>query len=202
MFSLPIFFVCKLLLICSPCYFQSTNFTMSGGPRISFNAVDSALSSLKNCQSYINSGMDVATQVALDLVESYSKYILSCFVAWIWQMSPRPMYFDLVTVNVNLYHSSSGLARVFSLQSFHWSERFHFSDKFSENVNTWQPLFLLLWHPGLCVSVIVTLQLCRSFNISEWNGEGPLSGWIKWVFIFILLLCVCFIWHSGQHVLK
>ncbi|XP_014725661.1 PREDICTED: E3 SUMO-protein ligase NSE2-like isoform X3 [Sturnus vulgaris] len=45
---------------------------MSGGPRISFNAIDSALSSLKNCQSYINSGMDVATQVALDLVESFN----------------------------------------------------------------------------------------------------------------------------------
>lgn len=53
---------------------------MSGGPRISFNAIDSALTSLKNCQSYINSGMDVATQVALDLVESFSKYILSCIV--------------------------------------------------------------------------------------------------------------------------
>ncbi|NXA78563.1 NSE2 ligase, partial [Thryothorus ludovicianus] len=37
---------------------------------ISFSAIDSALSALKNCQSYINSGMDVATQVALDLVES------------------------------------------------------------------------------------------------------------------------------------
>lgn len=54
---------------------------MSGGPRISFNAIDSALSSLKNCQSYINSGMDVTTQVALDLVESFSKYILSCIVS-------------------------------------------------------------------------------------------------------------------------
>ncbi|NXA61219.1 NSE2 ligase, partial [Mohoua ochrocephala] len=39
---------------------------------ISFNAIDSALSSLKNCQSFINSGMDVATQVALDLVESFN----------------------------------------------------------------------------------------------------------------------------------
>ncbi|NWT14379.1 NSE2 ligase, partial [Vireo altiloquus] len=37
---------------------------------ISFNAIDSALSSLKNCQSFINSGMEMATQVALDLVES------------------------------------------------------------------------------------------------------------------------------------
>ncbi|KAF4798186.1 hypothetical protein TURU_068013 [Turdus rufiventris] len=45
---------------------------MSGGPRISFSAIDSALSSLKNCQSYINSGMDVTTQVALDLVESFN----------------------------------------------------------------------------------------------------------------------------------
>ncbi|NXO82136.1 NSE2 ligase, partial [Sitta europaea] len=39
---------------------------------ISFNAIDSALSSLKNCQSFIDSGMDVATQVALDLVESFN----------------------------------------------------------------------------------------------------------------------------------
>ncbi|XP_068861574.1 E3 SUMO-protein ligase NSE2 [Aphelocoma coerulescens] len=51
---------------------ESDNFEMSGGPRISFNAIDSAISSLKNCQSYINSGMDVATQVALDLVESFN----------------------------------------------------------------------------------------------------------------------------------
>ncbi|NXM87874.1 NSE2 ligase, partial [Oenanthe oenanthe] len=40
---------------------------------ISFDAIESALSSLKNCQSYINSGMDVATQVALDLVEGFNE---------------------------------------------------------------------------------------------------------------------------------
>ncbi|NXN14107.1 NSE2 ligase, partial [Indicator maculatus] len=39
---------------------------------ISFSGVDSSLSSLKNCQSYINTGMDIATHVALDLVESYN----------------------------------------------------------------------------------------------------------------------------------
>ncbi|NXI66830.1 NSE2 ligase, partial [Anseranas semipalmata] len=39
---------------------------------ISFNSVDSSLSSLKNCQSYINTGMDIATHVALDLVESFN----------------------------------------------------------------------------------------------------------------------------------
>ncbi|NXT70292.1 NSE2 ligase, partial [Chaetops frenatus] len=39
---------------------------------ISFTAIESALSSLKNCQSYVNSGMDVATQVALDLVASFN----------------------------------------------------------------------------------------------------------------------------------
>ncbi|NXJ93780.1 NSE2 ligase, partial [Corythaixoides concolor] len=39
---------------------------------ISFNCVDSFLSSLKNCQSYINTGMDIATRVALDLVESFN----------------------------------------------------------------------------------------------------------------------------------
>ncbi|NWQ75289.1 NSE2 ligase, partial [Columbina picui] len=39
---------------------------------ISFNGVDSALSSLKNCLSYINTGMDIATHVALDLVESFN----------------------------------------------------------------------------------------------------------------------------------
>uniref|UniRef100_A0A8C3BXC7 Uncharacterized protein n=1 Tax=Cairina moschata TaxID=8855 RepID=A0A8C3BXC7_CAIMO len=43
------------------------------GAVISFNSVDSSLSSLKNCQSYINTGMDIATNVALDLVESFSK---------------------------------------------------------------------------------------------------------------------------------
>ncbi|NXX46807.1 NSE2 ligase, partial [Tricholaema leucomelas] len=39
---------------------------------ISFNGVDSSLSSLKNCQSYINTGMEIATHVALDLVESFN----------------------------------------------------------------------------------------------------------------------------------
>ncbi|NXD05828.1 NSE2 ligase, partial [Nothocercus nigrocapillus] len=39
---------------------------------ISFSCVDSSLSSLKNCQSYINTGMDIATRVALDLVESFN----------------------------------------------------------------------------------------------------------------------------------
>ncbi|XP_074842770.1 E3 SUMO-protein ligase NSE2 [Carettochelys insculpta] len=43
---------------------------MPGGSVISFSCVDSSLSSLKNCQSYINTGMDIATNVALDLVES------------------------------------------------------------------------------------------------------------------------------------
>ncbi|XP_056339054.1 E3 SUMO-protein ligase NSE2 [Oenanthe melanoleuca] len=57
----------------SGCGDQSNNFKMSGGPRISFDAIESALSSLKNCQSYINSGMDVATQVALDLVEGFNE---------------------------------------------------------------------------------------------------------------------------------
>ncbi|XP_068011653.1 E3 SUMO-protein ligase NSE2 isoform X2 [Melanerpes formicivorus] len=51
---------------------QSNNFKMPGGARISFNGVDSSLSSLKNCQSYINTGMDIATHVALDLVESFN----------------------------------------------------------------------------------------------------------------------------------
>ncbi|NXT78446.1 NSE2 ligase, partial [Zapornia atra] len=39
---------------------------------ISFTSVDSSLSSLKNCQSYINTGMDIATRVAFDLVESFN----------------------------------------------------------------------------------------------------------------------------------
>ncbi|XP_009995915.1 PREDICTED: E3 SUMO-protein ligase NSE2 [Chaetura pelagica] len=45
---------------------------MPGGARISFNAVESSLSSLKNCQSYINTGMDIATHIAFDLVESFN----------------------------------------------------------------------------------------------------------------------------------
>ncbi|NXM69780.1 NSE2 ligase, partial [Serilophus lunatus] len=39
---------------------------------ILFNEIDSALSSLKNSQSHINSGMDIATKTALDLVESFN----------------------------------------------------------------------------------------------------------------------------------
>ncbi|XP_009558308.1 E3 SUMO-protein ligase NSE2 isoform X2 [Cuculus canorus] len=45
---------------------------MPSGARISFNSVDNALSSLKNCQSYIDTGMHIATHVALDLVESFN----------------------------------------------------------------------------------------------------------------------------------
>uniref|UniRef100_A0A8C4UFS8 E3 SUMO-protein ligase NSE2 n=1 Tax=Falco tinnunculus TaxID=100819 RepID=A0A8C4UFS8_FALTI len=45
---------------------------MPGGARISLNFMDSSLSSLKNCQSYINTGMDIATHVALDLVENFN----------------------------------------------------------------------------------------------------------------------------------
>lgn len=40
---------------------------------ISFSGVESALSSLKNFQSCISSGMDTASSVALDLVETQSK---------------------------------------------------------------------------------------------------------------------------------
>ncbi|XP_075438247.1 E3 SUMO-protein ligase NSE2 isoform X2 [Ascaphus truei] len=39
-------------------------------PSISFNCVDNSLSSLKNCQAYINTGMEIATSVALDLLEN------------------------------------------------------------------------------------------------------------------------------------
>ncbi|NXX87633.1 NSE2 ligase, partial [Centropus bengalensis] len=39
---------------------------------ISFSAVENALSSLKDCQSYIDTGMSIATRVAFDLVESFN----------------------------------------------------------------------------------------------------------------------------------
>ncbi|XP_061462592.1 E3 SUMO-protein ligase NSE2 [Rhineura floridana] len=42
---------------------------MPGRSMASFSGVDACLSSLKNCQSYISTGMDIATNVALDLVE-------------------------------------------------------------------------------------------------------------------------------------
>ncbi|XP_064501165.1 E3 SUMO-protein ligase NSE2 isoform X2 [Pseudopipra pipra] len=51
---------------------DSNNFKMSGGAKIPFNIIDTALSSLKNSQSFINSGMDIATKTALDLVESFN----------------------------------------------------------------------------------------------------------------------------------
>lgn len=41
---------------------------------ISFSGVESALSSLKNFQSCIDSGMDTVSSVAFDLVETQSKY--------------------------------------------------------------------------------------------------------------------------------
>uniref|UniRef100_A0A9L0JUP5 NSE2 (MMS21) homolog, SMC5-SMC6 complex SUMO ligase n=1 Tax=Equus asinus TaxID=9793 RepID=A0A9L0JUP5_EQUAS len=40
---------------------------------ISFSGVESALSSLKNFQSYISSGMETASNVALDLVETQTE---------------------------------------------------------------------------------------------------------------------------------
>ncbi|XP_029447875.1 E3 SUMO-protein ligase NSE2 isoform X2 [Rhinatrema bivittatum] len=45
---------------------------MSGhaGSLISFNIIGSSLSSLKNCLPYINTGMEIATNVAFDLIEN------------------------------------------------------------------------------------------------------------------------------------
>ncbi|KAM3841082.1 E3 SUMO-protein ligase NSE2 [Vipera latastei] len=45
---------------------------MSGRPLISFSGVDTCLTSLKNCKTYINTGMDITTNVALDLVENHN----------------------------------------------------------------------------------------------------------------------------------
>nr|XP_056710492.1 E3 SUMO-protein ligase NSE2 [Euleptes europaea] len=46
---------------------------MPGGSSMpSFSGVDSCLSSLKSCQSYISTGMDITTNVALDLVEHHN----------------------------------------------------------------------------------------------------------------------------------
>ncbi|XP_044306332.1 E3 SUMO-protein ligase NSE2 [Varanus komodoensis] len=45
---------------------------MSGRTVVSFGAVDSCISSLRNCQFYISTGMDVATKVALDLVQNHN----------------------------------------------------------------------------------------------------------------------------------
>lgn len=55
--------------------------TNSGSTRcISYSGVESAPSSLKNFQSCISSGMDTVSSVALDLVETQSKYSLKLFV--------------------------------------------------------------------------------------------------------------------------
>ncbi|XP_062987205.1 E3 SUMO-protein ligase NSE2 [Elgaria multicarinata webbii] len=45
---------------------------MPGRSVISFSGVDTCLSSLKTCQSYISAGMDIATNVAFDLVENHN----------------------------------------------------------------------------------------------------------------------------------
>lgn len=57
--------------------------TSSGSTRyISFSGIESALSSLKNFQSCISSGMDTVSSVALDLVETQSKsYLHLCVCA-------------------------------------------------------------------------------------------------------------------------
>ncbi|XP_053101601.1 E3 SUMO-protein ligase NSE2 isoform X2 [Hemicordylus capensis] len=47
-------------------------FMMPGGSTVSFSGVDTCLSSLKTCQTYISTGMDIVTNVALDLVESHN----------------------------------------------------------------------------------------------------------------------------------
>ncbi|KAM8967910.1 E3 SUMO-protein ligase NSE2 [Pelodytes ibericus] len=39
-------------------------------PKISFTHVDNSLSSLKNCQAYINTGTEITTSVAMDLLET------------------------------------------------------------------------------------------------------------------------------------
>ena len=53
---------------------RSTSSSSSGSTGfISFSGVESALSSLKNFQSCISSGMDTASSVALYLVETQSK---------------------------------------------------------------------------------------------------------------------------------
>lgn len=53
---------------------RSTSSSGSGSTGfISFSGVESALSSLKNFQACISSGMDTASSVALDLVETQSK---------------------------------------------------------------------------------------------------------------------------------
>ncbi|KAE8599627.1 hypothetical protein XENTR_v10017264 [Xenopus tropicalis] len=45
---------------------------MSGrsAPMISFSSVDNSLSSLKSCQGYLSTGMDITASVALDLLET------------------------------------------------------------------------------------------------------------------------------------
>ncbi|XP_013929920.1 PREDICTED: E3 SUMO-protein ligase NSE2 [Thamnophis sirtalis] len=45
---------------------------MSGRPLISLSGVDTCLTSLKTCKTYINTGMDITTNVALDLVENHN----------------------------------------------------------------------------------------------------------------------------------
>ncbi|XP_042321740.1 E3 SUMO-protein ligase NSE2 [Sceloporus undulatus] len=45
---------------------------MPGHPVISFSGLDTCLSSLKQCQSYIITGMDITTNVALDLVQNHN----------------------------------------------------------------------------------------------------------------------------------
>ena len=82
---IAVLFSCAVILTHKFCFivFENlgNNFKMPGRSSsnsgstgfISFSGIESALSSLKNFQNCINTGMDTASSVALDLVETQSK---------------------------------------------------------------------------------------------------------------------------------
>lgn len=52
---------------------------------MSLKAVDGILSSLKSCQTDIVTGMDIVTDVAMDLAEAQGKYH-KLFVSYSWDL--------------------------------------------------------------------------------------------------------------------
>ncbi|CAH2285901.1 E3 SUMO- ligase NSE2 [Pelobates cultripes] len=75
-------------------------------PLISFTPVDNSLSSLKNCQAYINTGMEIATNVALDLLET------GCDADDVESMEPVMLEYAAMDRDLNQYiHAAEEIVR-------------------------------------------------------------------------------------------
>ncbi|XP_075037619.1 E3 SUMO-protein ligase NSE2-like [Mixophyes fleayi] len=64
---------------------------------ISFSSLDTSLSSLKNCQTYVHTGMDITTGVALDLLQTY------CDTEYVGNMQSIMLEYSALNRDLNQY---------------------------------------------------------------------------------------------------